>query len=86
MGAWKLVHGKHQDELFNLLKDAGETTDLNKRHPKVLDRLVKLWEANQIKKKSPSAIPTTCRVVLRSAFHGCHNHIPRRRRRPKPML
>jgi arylsulfatase A len=49
LGDWKLVRAKNQDELYNLAKDVGETTDLSKSYPEVLDRLVKLWEAHQIK-------------------------------------
>ena len=48
MGDWKLVRGKDQDELFNLALDVSETTDLSKRHPDVLARLIKVWGANQI--------------------------------------
>jgi arylsulfatase A-like enzyme len=49
MDDWKLVRGKENDELFNLARDVGETTDVSGRYPEVLDRLIKLWEANQIR-------------------------------------
>jgi arylsulfatase A len=48
MNDWKLVRSKNKDELFNLAMDVGETTDISKNYPEVLDRLIKLWEANQI--------------------------------------
>jgi len=49
MDDWKLVRGKENDELFNLARDVGESTDVSGRYPEVLDRLIKLWEANQIR-------------------------------------
>lgn len=49
MGDWKLVQTKKQDELYNLAKYVGETTDLSKNYPKMVDRLIKHWEAYRIK-------------------------------------
>ena len=49
MSDWKLVQTKKQDELYNLAKYVGGTADLSKNYPKVVDLLVKHWEAYRIK-------------------------------------
>lgn len=43
-GDWKLVFVKGKMELFNLAKDAAETTDLSKDHPETVQALTKLYD------------------------------------------